>query len=72
MAIFFVLATSYCWCVNEGGKPVPGSSVRYARPACRPTPDSARYRRGRGEARSRGRTNHKEAICTQADRYGQC
>ena len=55
--------------MNEGGKPVPGSSVQYARPACRPASDSARYRRGRGEVRARGRTAHKESICTQGDRY---
>ncbi|QQP41105.1 SPARCrelated modular calciumbinding protein 1like, partial [Caligus rogercresseyi] len=24
--------TGYCWCVNEMGKPVPGSSVRYKKP----------------------------------------
>ena len=27
--------TGYCWCVNQDGKPVPGSSIRYDRPKCK-------------------------------------
>ncbi len=27
--------TGYCWCVNQDGKPVPGSSIRYEKPKCR-------------------------------------
>ncbi|XP_023340076.1 SPARC-related modular calcium-binding protein 2 isoform X2 [Eurytemora carolleeae] len=56
--------TGYCWCVNDAGKPVPGTSVRYARPSCRSAPDSARFRRGRDRDKRKG----SRATCTQADR----
>ncbi len=30
-------ATNYCWCVNQEGKPIPGSSVRGKQINCRTT-----------------------------------
>lgn len=28
------LSFGYCWCVNEEGKPVPGTAIRHQRPTC--------------------------------------
>ena len=68
--------TGYCWCVDTGGRPVAGSSVRHSKPLCGLLGVTGRWRRGkhrsrdRGQAtRARGRRKRKRDICTQADRY---
>ena len=27
--------TGFCWCVNQEGRPVPGTSIKYDRPDCK-------------------------------------
>uniref|UniRef100_A0A0K2TMA6 SPARCrelated modular calciumbinding protein 1like [Bombus impatiens] n=1 Tax=Lepeophtheirus salmonis TaxID=72036 RepID=A0A0K2TMA6_LEPSM len=57
--------TGYCWCVNEVGKPVPGSSVRYKKPKCnKKKAPRKRTRRGKKGTRKR----HAKRICSQSDR----
>ena len=59
--------TGYCWCVDAGGRPVGGSSVRHSRPLCDLLHVRGRWRRGKHRTRDRGR-QRKRDICTQADR----
>ncbi|CAB4056063.1 unnamed protein product [Lepeophtheirus salmonis] len=47
--------TGYCWCVNEVGKPVPGSSVRYKKPKCNKK-KAPRKRTRRGKKGTRKKT----------------
>lgn len=55
--------TGYCWCVNEAGKPIPGSSVRNKRPNCNQQGKPNTRRRS-----SRGRKERKGESCGQSDR----
>jgi hypothetical protein len=63
--------TGYCWCVNDEGKPVPGTSIQYERPSCRQRDKRKRSRRGKKKPGKQGRQSSKKAsrkACTQADR----
>lgn len=41
-------STGYCWCVHQDtGKPIPGSSVKDAKPDCDAAPQHASPMRGR-------------------------
>ena len=61
--------TGYCWCVDSEGRPVPGSSVRHARPLCQLVGVTGRWRRGKHRSRDSKRNKRRRAdICTQADR----
>jgi len=59
--------TGYCWCVTETGKPVPGSSVRNAKPLCHLLHVTGRFRRGKGKKGRKGEKGRRN-VCTQADR----
>jgi len=66
--------TGYCWCVNQDGKPVPGSSVQHNKPPCHLLLSTGRFRRGKRRKRpkfknrssTKKRTTKK--ICTQKER----
>ena len=70
--------TGYCWCVNQEGKPVPGTSIQYERPKCRTKVKRKRSRRGKKPRRNnskKGSKNQKgggkkgrKHACIQADR----
>lgn len=59
--------TGYCWCVSDGGKPVPGTSIQYARPNCVNKGRRRRNRRGKQKRKKKNKRTRKKA-CTQADR----
>ena len=64
--------TGYCWCVDDQGRPVPGSSVRNSKPLCHLLNVTGRWRRGKHKSRdrSKGRVKgRKKDVCTQADRF---
>ena len=71
--------TGYCWCVNDSGKPVPGTSIQYERPKCRVKSRRKRLRRGKkprpARPNSKGIQRRKgpgfqigPKACIQADR----
>ncbi len=49
--------SGYCWCVNEEGQPIPGTSVKYSRPVCRKSSGSGS---GNGEGGGRRRRGKKK------------
>lgn len=66
--------TGYCWCVNQDGKPLPGSSVKHNQPPCHLLLSTGRFRRGKRRKRP-GLKNRKSTkrrttkkICTQKER----
>ena len=56
--------TGYCWCVNEEGNPVPGTSIKYQRPKCRKK--AKRSRRVGKKPKNLGKLG--KGACIQADR----
>ena len=68
--------TGYCWCVNEDGKPVPKSAIKYGRPKCRNNSEQQRKRNRRGKYKrknkkqggSKSERQRKKNICVQVDR----
>lgn len=50
--------TGYCWCVNEDGKPIPRTSIRYDRPNCK-REKRKRNRRGKGKKRKNRNKSRK-------------
>ena len=62
--------TGYCWCVNQEGTPVPGTSVKYGKPKCRNKGKRNKRRhkqRNQGGQRP-GRRSHRKQACVQSDR----
>ena len=60
--------TGYCWCVNQEGTPVPGTSVKYGKPKCRNKGQRNKRRnkqRPKGQKRHR---SHRKQACVQSDR----
>ena len=53
--------------MTETGKPVPGSSVRNAKPLCHLLHVTGRFRRGKGKKGRKGEKGRRN-VCTQADR----
>ncbi|XP_076367930.1 SPARC-related modular calcium-binding protein 1-like isoform X3 [Tachypleus tridentatus] len=53
--------SGYCWCVDDQGKPLPGSSVQYGHPKC----NSLGRRTNRRRAFQRGR---QRRVCSNTDR----
>lgn len=62
--------TGYCWCVNDEGKPVPGSSIKYERPKCRRRRMKTKRKRSKNRKNQQKSTkrNKKSKACIQADR----
>lgn len=61
--------TGYCWCVNDEGKPVPGSSIKYERPKCRRRRVKTKRKRSRNrKQKSTNKKAKKNKACIQADR----
>eukprot|EP00095_Tigriopus_kingsejongensis_P004208 maker-scaffold208_size258758-snap-gene-1.32 protein:Tk04208 transcript:maker-scaffold208_size258758-snap-gene-1.32-mRNA-1 annotation:"sparc-related modular calcium-binding protein 1-like" len=62
--------TGYCWCVNNDGKPIPRTSIRYDRPNCK-RERRRRNRRGKGKKkknrRNRGRKNKSGSTSRDGD-----
>ena len=59
--------TGYCWCVNQEGKPEPGTSIQYERPKCRQKGSKRKRSRRRNKNRKSHRSHRKQA-CVQSDR----
>ena len=57
--------TGYCWCVNQEGKPVPGTSIQYERPKCRTKVKRKRSRRGKKPRRNNNKKGSKGSSKSQ-------
>ena len=64
--------TGYCWCVNQEGKPEPGTSIQYERPKCRQKGKNKRAKRRNKHKNKKNSNNrhrsHRKQACVQSDR----
>ncbi|KAK2193244.1 hypothetical protein NP493_16g05015 [Ridgeia piscesae] len=60
------IATGYCWCVADDGKPIPGSSVRGMQIKCR-SRNGQKHRRGAGARKTKKRKRERKQ-CGQTDK----
>ncbi|KAI0211466.1 hypothetical protein LSAT2_003687 [Lamellibrachia satsuma] len=60
------IATGYCWCVADDGKPIPGSSVRGTQIKCR-SRNGQKHRRGAGGRKTKKKKRVRKQ-CSQTDK----